>query len=476
MKTKLVLSIIVVLLLTFPSQFVQAATPIETTVQTQLGNENISVSLREINSGKMLFEKNGDIAMKPASTLKLLTASAALEMLGSDYRFQTTLYIDGEIEGNTLNGDVYIKGGGDPTLQKKDFALMASILKFNGIHQINGSLFGDDSLFLGDQLTPGIAKEDESYYFAARTSALTMSPDNDYDAGTILIHVNATNAGAKPAVTVEPSTSGMIINNQAMTVNKNQQNTIEILRQYGTNQVTITGNIPFGTTFKDWVTLFDPTINTLHAIKETFEQNGLAFTQSSKLDRKLIPKKAKSLYTKHSLPLESLMYPFLKFSNNSMADIFIKTIGNEFNGKGDTNEGLNALEEYGISIGLNMDNWILQDGSGMSHANKVTANELTLLLIKMRNNPAYKIIHSSLPIGGQTERSIGGSLKNRFNEEKYRNRVIAKTGHISGVYTLAGYLEANSGRTYAFAIMTQNQSSIRLNAIDEVVKRMIIEY
>ncbi|KGR74557.1 D-alanyl-D-alanine carboxypeptidase/D-alanyl-D-alanine endopeptidase [Ureibacillus sinduriensis] len=475
MKTKLILSIIVLLLLNLPFQFVQA-TALETIVQTQLGNENISVSIREINSGEMLFEKNGDIAMKPASTLKLLTSSAALEMLGSDYQFQTKLYIDGEMEGNTLNGDVYIKGGGDPTLQKKDFTMMASILKFNGIHQINGNLFGDDSLFSGDQLTPGIAKEDESYYFAARTSALTMSPDNDYDAGTILIHVNATNAGAKPAVTVEPSTSGMIINNQAMTVNRNQQNTIEILRQYGTNEVIVTGNIPYETTFKDWVTLFDPTINTLHAIKDNFEQNGLEFIKTSKLERKLVPKSAKSLYTKHSLPLASLMYPFLKFSNNSMADIFIKTMGNEFNGKGDTNEGLNALEEYGISIGLNMDNWSLQDGSGMSHGNKVTANELTLLLVKMRDNPAYKIIHSSLPIGGQSERNIGGSLKNRFNEEKYRNRVIAKTGHISGVYTLAGYLEANSGRTYAFAIMTQNQSSIRLNAIDEVVKKMIVKY
>lgn len=476
MKTKLILSMIIILLLHIPSRFVQASTGMEKTVQTQLGYDNISVSLRETNSGEILFEKNGDIAMKPASTLKLLTASAAIEMLGPDYRFQTKVFIDGEIKGSTLNGDLYIEGGGDPTLQKKDFTFMASVLKFNGIQKINGSLYGDDSLFLGEQLTPGIAKEDESYYFAARTSALTMSPDNDYDAGTMLIHVNAAKAGERPSITVEPSMSGMVIDNQAITVRNNQQNTIEILRQYGTNQITITGNIPYNTTFKDWVTLFDPTINTLHAIRENFESHGIAFTKNSKIDRKLVPKKAKAIYTKHSLPLESLMHPFLKFSNNSMADIFIKTLGSEFNGKGDTIEGLNALREYGISIGLNMESWSFQDGSGMSHDNKVTANELSLLLIKMRENPAYEMIYSSLPIGGQTDRSIGGSLKNRFNGEKYRNRVIAKTGHISGVYTLAGYVKANSGRTYAFAIMTQNQSSIRLNAIDEVVKKIMIEY
>ncbi|MFC7684664.1 D-alanyl-D-alanine carboxypeptidase/D-alanyl-D-alanine-endopeptidase [Ureibacillus sp. GCM10028918] len=476
MKTKLILSIITILLLIIPSHFVQAAPSIENTVQAQLGNENISVSLRELNNGELLFEKNGDIAMKPASTLKLLTASAAIEMLGPDYRFQTKLYIDGEIKGKTLNGDLYIQGGGDPTLQNKDFTFMASVLKFNGIHQINGNLYGDDSIFSGEQLTPGIAKEDESFYFAARTSALTMSPDNDYDAGTIIIHVHATNAGERPIISAEPSTSGMVINNQALTVNKNQQNTIEILREYGTNQITITGNIPYNKTFKDWVTLFDPTINTLQAIKESFQKSGLAFTKNSSIERKFVPKEAGIFYTKHSLPLAALMQPFLKLSNNSMADIFTKTLGREFNGKGDTNEGLIALKEYGISIGLNMENWHFEDGSGMSHTNKVTANELSLLLTKMSESPTFKLVHSSLPIGGQTERKVGGSLKNRFKEEKYRNRVIAKTGHISGVYTLAGYVEASSGRTYAFAIMTQNQTFIRLNAIDEVVKKIIMEY
>lgn len=459
-----------------PISTVKAAPDIESAVQTQLGNQNISVSLREIDSGELLYVKNGDAAMKPASTLKLLTASAALEMLGPDYQFQTKLYIDGEIEGNTLNGDVYIKGGGDPTLQKKDFTFMAGVLKHYGIRKINGNLYGDDSLFTGEQLTPGISKDDESFYFAARTSALTMSPDNDYDAGTIIIHVNATAAGSRPLIAAEPSTSGMVINNQALTVNKNQKNTIEILREYGTNKITITGNIPYNTTFKDWVTLVDPAINTLQAMKETFEENGLAFSKNATINRNSVPKGAISIYTKHSSSLKSLMYPFLKLSNNSMADIIVKTLGLEVNGKGDTSEGLNALKEYGISNGLNMQNWLFEDGSGMSHSNKITANELSLLLTKMYDSAYFKIIHDSLPIGGQTDRLIGGSLKNRFNDEKYRDRVIAKTGHITGVYTLAGFVQANSGRTYAFAIMTQNQSSIRLNAIDTVVKKIITEY
>ena len=159
-----------------------------------------------------------------------------------------------------------------------------------------------------------------------------------------------------------------------------------------------------------------------------------------------------------------------------MADILVKTLGRELNGQGDLAEGLAALKEYGISIGLNMENWNLEDGSGMSHDNRVTANELSLILTKINENPYYKILQTSLPIGGQTDRLIGGSLKNRYNEEKYQNRVIAKTGHISGVYTLAGYVTTYSGRKYAFAIMTQNQTSIRLKQIDEVVKNVILNY
>ncbi|MCM3387947.1 D-alanyl-D-alanine carboxypeptidase/D-alanyl-D-alanine endopeptidase [Ureibacillus chungkukjangi] len=477
MKTRLILSIVILFLIAGPLQIVQATTDIENTIQTQLGNQNISVSLRDVDSGELIYMKNGDVAMKPASTLKLLTASAALEMLGPDYRFQTKLYIDGEVEGKVLNGDIYVKGGGDPTLQKKDFTFMADILMFYGIQQINGNLYGDESLFLGEQLTPGIAKDDESYYFAARTSALSMSPDNDYDAGTIIINVNAaSNVGGRPTFSAEPSLSGMIINNLAVTVNKGQKNSIEILREHRTNRITITGNIPLNTSFKDWVTLNDPTINTLHAIRESFEASGLAFADTMKIDRGIVPKGANSIYTKYSLPLKSLMYPFLKLSNNSMADIFIKTMGREFNGKGDTIEGLAALKEHGISIGLNMENWSFEDGSGMSHANKVTANELSLLLTKIDESPSFKFLHSSLPIGGQTDRIIGGSLKNRFTQENYKNRVIAKTGHISGVYTLAGYVKANSGRTFAFTIMTQNQTSVRLNAIDEVVKKIILQY
>lgn len=464
------------LLILFLFQGQTAFAGLDQSVQSQLGDDNISVSIREIDSGELLYGKNADVPMKPASTLKLLTASAALEMLGPEYRFQTSLYTHGEVEGKVLNGDVYIKGGGDPTLQKKDFIMMASVLKHAGIEKVNGNLHGDDTFFSGAPLTPGISKEDESYYFASRISALTMSPDQDYDAGTIIVHVNATKVGARPHIAVEPGTAGMAIHNQAATVRGSQENTIEILREHGTNKITVTGQIPINTAFKDWVTLNDPTVNTLQMIKDEFEEFGIRFSPTYEIQRNKVPKDAQLLYKKRSLPLEALVVPFLKLSNNSIADILVKTMGREINGKGDTAEGINALNEFGFSLGLDMDRWKLEDGSGMSPNNRATANQLSLLLSRMNVQPNFLLLYKSLPVGGHKDRLIGGSLKKRFHNERYKNRVIAKTGHISGVYTLAGYLHANSGITYSFAIMTQNQESARLSAIDHVVEQIIETY
>ncbi|WP_346234569.1 D-alanyl-D-alanine carboxypeptidase/D-alanyl-D-alanine-endopeptidase [Lysinibacillus telephonicus] len=453
-----------------------AASSLDQTVQSQLGNSNIGVSLRSLTTGKVLYEKNGDIGRKPASTLKLLTASAALDVLGPDFRFETQIYIDGDIQNNILYGDLYIKGEGDPTLNKNNFLTFAKVLKRNGIHKITGNIYGDDTAFSGSQLTPGIAVEDESFYYAARTTALTMSPNSDYDAGTMIVNVKPTKVGRSPQINAEPNTSGMRIQNRAKTVSKGQRNTINIVRRYNTNQIIITGNIPIGSSAKEWVTLFDPTINTLHALKLTLAGTGLKFPSTSTVKRKKVPESAELIYTNQSIPLKTLMNTFVKLSNNSIADILVKTMGKEVYGNGHINEGLKVINEYGESLGLHMDQWSFEDGSGMSHKNRVTPNELTYLLLNVRNEPNYRILYSSLPIGGQQDRLIGGSLRKRFTSTALQNRVVAKTGSITGVYTLAGYVTAKSGRTYTFAIMTQNQTSNKVDEIDQVVKKIINDY
>src|SRR5690606_9417015 len=161
----------------------------------------------------------------------------------------------------------------------------------------NGHLIGDDKAFSGSTLPPGVIKSDETYYFGARTSAITMSPNNDFDASTIIITASPGKVGAKPSFTIYPNSSGMVISNQAKTVKKGSANTVTIKRAYNTNRIIISGNLPQGSSKKEWVTLQDPSKNTMDAIKQTLKGKGLKFVKSSQLKIGKVPQDATLLYT-----------------------------------------------------------------------------------------------------------------------------------------------------------------------------------
>lgn len=441
-----------------------------------LGTSGAGVSVRNSETGDILYQFNGNIPRKPASTLKLLTGAATLSLLGEEYRYKTALYIDGSVSSGTLNGDVYLKGSGDPTLQYNQLLNFSKALKNEGITEINGNLYGDDSIFAGAQLTPGIAAEDESYYYAARTTALVLSPDDDFDVGTLIVEAVGEKKDQNPTLLLKPNAMGMTILNNAKTVSKGNNNTLSITRKYRTNQVIITGNIPEGSTKKEWVTVNDPTINTLYAMQEALTEQGITFSKTPIINRGIVPSSATVITTHDSRPLNEMYGTFMKLSNNSMADIFVKTLGDKVYGIGDTQTGVKVLREYGQSIGVNMSNWSLEDGSGMSHNNKVSPNALTALLYHARGIEAYETYYDALPIGGSGDRLTGGSLRDRYTSASTKFNVIAKPGAISGVNTLAGFVKAKSGNSYIFSVMVENRTMLSINGIDTVVSHLINHY
>ncbi|MGM9951706.1 MAG: D-alanyl-D-alanine carboxypeptidase/D-alanyl-D-alanine-endopeptidase [Lysinibacillus sp.] len=458
-----------------PSQ-AQASMNLSGAVSKSLGNAGVGVSVRDSETGQILYQYYGDTARRPASNMKLLTGAAALSLLGETYRYETSVYIDGYLSNGTLNGNVYLKGSGDPTLQYSQLNTFATALKNYGIHKVNGNLYGDESIFTGEQLTPGIAKADESEYYAARTTGLVLSPNDDFDASTIIVQVKGGTPGRKPAVSVVPNAMGMTISNHATTGSRGTRNTLSITRKYGTSQVVISGSIPAGSSVREWVTVNNPTINTMYAMQQAMRERGIAFTNEPTIGRGIVPEGATRVYTVKSRTIKEMFPTFMKLSNNSMADIFVKTLGAEAYGKGDTQTGVKVLREYGQSIGLDMGSWSFEDGSGMSHKNKISPNDLTALLYHVRGMQAYQTYYQSLPVGGAKERLVGGSLRTRFTLSAHQYRVTAKTGHITGVYTLSGYVKAKSGKTYTFSIMTENRSTSAIAGIDAVVSHIINNY
>ncbi|ATP39521.1 D-alanyl-D-alanine carboxypeptidase/D-alanyl-D-alanine-endopeptidase [Solibacillus sp. R5-41] len=437
----------------------QSFASISDAVTKNLGNGNVAVTIRDKQTGKIIYEHNGEKLMRPASNMKLLTGAAALDILGEDYRFSTELYIDGVIINKELNGNLYIKGTGDPTLNKDDFLAFAKALKNQGISKINGNIIGDDTYFSGNTLPPGVDKIDESYYFGARTSAITMSQNLDFDASTVIITATPGKVGTKPSYEIIPNLSGMTIANEAKTVSKGQKNTIKIERSYNTNRIIISGNLPQGSSKKEWVTLQDPTKNTLQAIQLTLQGAGIQFAKNTQIKTAQVPADAKFIHMKKSRTLSAIFPAFMKLSNNSIADILVKSMGQQQQAKGSLTAGLQVMQEYGKALNISMGTWILADGSGLSDRNRLTANGLSSLLYEVQQKSYFQTFYQSLPVAGHEERLVGGTLRKRFKTSDVKGKINAKTGYIPNVNTLAGYVTGKSGKTYIFTILLENRSN-----------------
>ncbi|HEY4550409.1 MAG TPA: D-alanyl-D-alanine carboxypeptidase/D-alanyl-D-alanine-endopeptidase, partial [Bacillus sp. (in: firmicutes)] len=199
---------------------INKTSPLKAKIDAILKNELLDgavtgVSIRKADTGELVYSYFGETRLHPASNMKLLTAAAALETLGPEYQFTTEVWANGRIEGNILQGDLYLKGKGDPTLLKADLDQFAKDLKTSGIHQINGNIVGDDRWYDDVRLSQDLNWSDESNYTGSQVSALTFSPNNDYDAGTVMMEIcPSTKVGERAILTLSPDTDYVKIINK----------------------------------------------------------------------------------------------------------------------------------------------------------------------------------------------------------------------------------------------------------------------
>ncbi len=433
-----------------------------------------SVAIRKASTGEIVYQSDANKAITPASTLKILTAAAALETLGENYRFTTDVLTNGEVSNGTLGGNLYLRGTGDPTLLKSDFDNFAAKLSNVGVKKVAGDLIGDDTWFDAVRLSPSIDKTDESHYYAAQISALTVSPNTDYDAGTVIVDAKPTTNGKASKVTLTPETTVVRIANRSKTVSKGSKNTLKIERQYGTNTIVITGNVPIASAGKkEWITVSNPTVYALDVFKKSLASKGIEFVPSSKVVRGKAPDNAQILVSKDSMPLKSLMRPFMKLSNNSHAEVLAKAMGKIQYGEGSWDAGLQVMRDYTESLGLDVNEWLFEDASGMSHANKVTSAQLTELLYLVRTAPWYGAFAQGLPVAGVSDRFVGGTLRNRLTAAPAKGNVVAKTGSLDNVSALAGYAQTKDGETLIFSVLTQDHASSTIPVLDRIATAIV---
>jgi D-alanyl-D-alanine carboxypeptidase/D-alanyl-D-alanine-endopeptidase (penicillin-binding protein 4) len=494
-----IISFIIVLLASIPfitqedELFVVASNDVTAEIQQDLSLEDkieqilqdqtldrsiVGVSIRNAETGEEVYANDGDLRLHPASNMKLLTAAAALEILGPDYQFTTEVLTDGNPKKKVLQGNLYLKGKGDPTLLKEDFDRIAEELKSKGIMKVHGNLIADDSWYDDVRLSEDLNWSDEPFYTGAQVSALTLSPNEDYDTGTVIVEVTAGDkAGDKSKVNVEPHTNTVEIVNETETVAAGEQKSISIEREHGTNRIIIEGKMPLdGSMSRSWVSVWEPTYYAADVFKQALAEQGIDFIGQSKVERGVTPDDAAVLVTHTSMPLSEILIPFMKLSNNGHGEMLTKEMGQVVHGEGSWDKGLEVVKDVAVSFGVDAQSILLRDGSGMSHKTYIPASELSGFLFEIQDEPWYGDFEYSLPVAGESERFVGGTLRNRMTSEPTKGNVFAKTGSLTSVSTLSGYVNTVDGETMIFSILNNNFISGSMQPIQDTIVTEIAKH
>ncbi|KUH37891.1 D-alanyl-D-alanine carboxypeptidase [Streptomyces kanasensis] len=428
------------------------------------------VVVADAATGATLYQRDGGDRLMPASTTKIPTSAAAMAVLGPDHRFTTEVLATGRSHRGTLHGDLYLRGTGDPTTLAADYDRLAARVAAAGVRRVTGRLVADDTRFDTHRLGRSWAADDESSYYSAQISPLTLAPDTDYDSGTLIVEAAAAaTAGRRPAVTLTPRTDYVRVDNRATTVAAGRPDTLAITRAHGTNTLVITGEIPVGASpTKEWITVDEPTGYATAVFADALAAHGVRVDGPVRLGLPT-PAAARSLAAHRSMPLRELLLPFMKLSNNMHAEALTKAMGYEVSGSGSWEAGLAAIDAYLGKEGVDTGRLRQVDGSGLSRMNLFPAAQLTRLLLAVQDAPWFADWYASLPVACAQDRAVGGTLRGRMCGTPAALNARAKTGTLTGASALAGYVTDAAGRRLVYSVVLNNHLASSVKSVEDAV-------
>lgn len=449
--------------------------------QAQIPLSGVGIVVREINSSTPLIQVNAKQAMNPASTMKLLTTYAALELLGPAYTWKTEAYVDGRLENGVLNGNLIIKGSGNPKINSEHLWLWLRELRNRGLREIQGDLILDRSAFAAQEVDPAAFDNDAGRAYNVVPDALLMN----FNA----IRLRFIPSNGSVNVFTEPSLAGISLDNR-LTVKRqnncgNWDGNIQV--QLDGNVIRLQGTYPSPCGERDKPISLLPHARYFDAVFRSLWQE-MGGTLSGSTRDGSTPTSALLLGTHYSQPLSEIIRDINKFSNNVMArqlllslslnkDIPLINIPSG-NLQPDTlfpNTSITpasverseiALRNWIAKKGFDFPELVLENGAGLSRKERLSPLNLSLLLQDIQLSPLSAEIEASLPIVG-----VDGTMKKRHDNCAVTAHAHLKTGSLEGVKSIAGYLQSRSGRQWILVFIINHPNAyLGQHAQDELIE------
>ncbi len=433
-------------------------------------------------SGEVISSYHPDKSLMPASNQKLVTTAAALELFGPDFRFSTRLEFSGSIDtiNHVLNGDIVIKGGGDPTLGSKyfdatkdgiflDFWLAA--IENLGIDSIAGAIIADPEIFGSDIVPSSWSWDDMGNYYGAGASGLSVY-DNSF---SIFFNTSGNIGDTVQIVKVFPEIPELVFDNKA-TVDSIDYDNLYIYGAPYSFYRALRGELPQNkVNFIVSGSMPDPAYIAACELYKKLIFNGIAI-KDSPTTTLILSNQKKNISRDRTLFLElysPTLAEIIKETNTHSINLFAENclnhIGLKVSGNPVSEHAADDVVSFWKSKGIDTQGMFLFDGSGLSRNNSFTTRQMVRILTFLKDSSAnFEHFYSSLPIGGQT-----GTLKNLFKDVKVANSIRAKSGTINRVKAYSGYIHSLSGRDIAFSMMVNDFSCSSREATKKLEKLMI---
>lgn len=429
----------------------------------ELQNASISFCAVNAETGEQVCEYNSTLSLTPASTLKIITTGSALQLLGKDFRYETLLQYSGTFDkaSGVINGDLYIKGCGDPSLNSEYFRKpedtfyvankWAAILREKGVKKITGQLVVDNSCFEED-IPANWVWGDMGNYFGSAPNGLSYSDNKFY----IVYKPAAKNGDSMFISKTVPKIDNITITNYVKAGGA-EDNAI-VYRAPFDNDIKIQGTLPVSAKpLSIEASLPNPELLLAKHLQQAFaaqnielgNQNVLKLTAYTK---KQYSKPLTTLYTYKSPSLEKIIFYTNLHSNNHYAESIFRTLALKKGGFGSTWQGMQIVTNHLKTKSFDTNGLFINDGSGLSRSNAITAEHLTKLLYMMYSDSLTKLpFQNSLPVAG-----VSGSLRNLGKGTVLENNLKAKSGYITRVRSYAGYMKTKSGKEICLSLIINN--------------------